>query len=314
MEKFVSSWSDGEKLPESYIFPPERRPGNNAEGLNRSVIIQQIMQASQEFGFFQVISHGVPCTLLNDARDFFEEFFALPAEDKIDLCSTDESKNCIYLTSNVDYDTEDRHNWRDTLRLNCSPLEECKQGWTRKPTRFRDIAEKYIVELICEGLGVEQGYLTKELTRKQLLVVHRYPACPDPSLTSGTRNHKDPGLIVILLQGKVSGLQVLNDGQWIGIPPLPDAFLINIGYVLELISNGKLVSVEHRVLTNKERARVSAAFLIIPEDKCVIEPAKAIVNTGNSPIYKSFRFSEFYKLFRAAYNGHTDNLVGKLMI
>ncbi|KAL9242999.1 hypothetical protein vseg_016941 [Gypsophila vaccaria] len=336
MEKFVSSWSDGEKLPESYIFPPEHRPGNvvatttknvpviDIGGVDRSVIVRQIMQAGQESGFFQVVNHGVPCTLLNDVRSVFEEFFALPAEEKTDLISSDESKNCILLTSNVDYDRENYHNWRDTLRLNCAPLEECKHGWTRKPARFRDIVGDYTVEvnnlalrildLICEGLGIDQGYFTEEMTRKQLLVVHHYPPCPDPSLTLGTRNHKDPGLVGIILQGKVSGLQVLKDGEWIGIQAIPDAFFVNLGYVLQFVSNGKLLSVEHRVVTNKDKSRISAAFLLIPEFDCVIEPAKAIVNAGNSPVYKSFRFSEFYKLLRAAYNGEGDTVLQDCMI
>ncbi|KAK9704849.1 hypothetical protein RND81_07G015000 [Saponaria officinalis] len=339
MEKFLSSWSDGEKLPESYIFPPGKRPGKvaittsknipvidigKAEGLDRSVIIQQIMQASQEFGFFQVINHGVPYTLLNDTRGVFEEFFVLPAEEKTDLCSSDESKSCIYLTSNVDFDREKYHNWRDTLRLNCAPLEERKQGWAPKPAKFRDIVGDFtteannlglrILELICEGLGLEGGYFGKEMSRDQLLVVHHYPPCPNPSLTLGTRSHKDPGLITILLQGNISGLQVLKDGEWIGIKAVPDAFVVNVGCVLQLVSNGKLQSVEHRVVTNKERSRISAAFFITPESNCVVEPAKDIVNAGNCPIYKSVRFADFVKMFKAAYNGEVDDVFGSYMI
>lgn len=73
MEKLVSSWCDGKTLPESYIFPPETRPGiltvpscktipvidlNRADVQNRTDIVQQILKASQEFGFFQVNTRG----------------------------------------------------------------------------------------------------------------------------------------------------------------------------------------------------------------------------------------------------------------
>lgn len=69
MNNFVYSWSDGKTLPESYVFPPEKRPGEHlvhvsknipvidlgkAVGLHRKEAIQQIIDASQEFGFFQV--------------------------------------------------------------------------------------------------------------------------------------------------------------------------------------------------------------------------------------------------------------------
>ncbi|KAK9663639.1 hypothetical protein RND81_14G107600 [Saponaria officinalis] len=261
MEKFVSSWSDGKKLPEKYVFPPGKRPGKvvittpknipvidigKAVGLDRSVIIQQLMQASQEFGFFQVINHGVVSALLDDTRGVFEEFFALPADEKVDLCSSDKSKNCLFLTSNVAYDKEEFHNWRDTLRIKGSPLEEHKQEWPLKPVRFRDIVGDYtnelrnlalrILELICEGLGLEKNYFDKGLSEEEFLVVHQYPTCPDPSLTLGTRSHTDPGLIGIVLQGDIPGLQVMNDGEWIGVEVIPGAFVVNVGFVLEVIS------------------------------------------------------------------------------
>ncbi|KAK9704850.1 hypothetical protein RND81_07G015100 [Saponaria officinalis] len=339
MEKFVSSWSDGENLPESYVFPPGKRPGKvvvttsknvpvidigKAEGLDRSAVIQQIMQASQEYGFFQVINHGVESALLDDTRAVFKEFFALPAEEKTDLCSLDVSKNCILLTSNVDFDKEEIHNWRDSLRLNCAPLEECKLEWTRKPARFRVVVGDYAVEvkklglrildLICEGLGLKHGYFTKEMSQENILAVHHYPPCPDPSLTLGTRSHSDTGLIAILLQGNVPGLQVLKDGEWIGVEAIPDAFVVNIGYVLQFVSNGKLLSVEHRAVTNKDQSRISAAFFIAPANDSIIEPAKAVINAEKPPKYKSFRYADFVKTFRSAYVGEIDNVLGKYMI
>ncbi|KAL9242998.1 hypothetical protein vseg_016940 [Gypsophila vaccaria] len=339
MEKFVSSWSDGETLPENYIFPPSKRPGkvvvmtsknvpvidiSKSEGLDRSAVVQQIMQASQEYGFFQVINHGVQSALLDDTRDVFKEFFALPAEEKSDLCSLDASKKCILLTSNVDFDKEEIHNWRDSLRINCAPLEECKQEWTRKPARFRNVVGEYAIEvkhlglrildLICEGLGLEQGYFTKEMSQEQILAVHHYPPCPDPSLTLGTRSHSDTGLLAILLQGNVPGLQVWKNGEWIGVEAIPEAFVVNIGYVLQFVSNGKLLSVEHRAVTNKDQSRISAAFFIAPANNCVVEPAKAVVNAENPPIYKSFRYADFVKTFRAAYIGEIENVLANYMI
>ncbi|XP_074316657.1 protein DOWNY MILDEW RESISTANCE 6-like [Silene latifolia] len=339
MENFVSSWSDGTKLPENYVFPPGKRPGKlvvttpknipvidigKAVGLDRSEIIQQVMQASQEFGFFQVINHGVVSTLLDDTRGVFEEFFALPADEKVNLCSSDKNKNCLLLTSNVAYDKEEFHNWRDTLRIKGSPLEAHKQEWPLKPVGFRDIVGDYttelrnlalrILELICEGLGLEKNYFTKELSKEELLVVHQYPTCPDPSLTLGTRSHTDPGLIGIVLQGDIPGLQVMNDGEWIGVEVIPDAFVVNVGFVLEFVSNGKLPSVEHRVVTSKDQSRISSAYFLVPESNCVVEPAKALVNAENPPIYRSVQYSELFNMFMAAYIGEIDSVSGSCRI
>lgn len=92
-----------------------------------------------------------------------------------------------------------------------------------------------ILDLICEGLGLEAGYL-EELSQVQLLVGNHYPPCPDPSLTLGLLKHCDPSLITILLQdGNVCGLQVMNNGKWIGVAPLPHALIVNVGNQLEVM-------------------------------------------------------------------------------
>ena len=94
----------------------------------------------------------------------------------------------------------------------------------------------YLLDLICEGLGLEPGYFrneTDQLTEVQFLAVNYYPPCPDPSLTLGLPKHGDFNLITILLQ-EMDGLQVLKDGQWLAVEPLPNAFVVNIGHALQV--------------------------------------------------------------------------------
>lgn len=67
-----------------------------------------------------------------------------------------------------------------------------------------------------------------------MLLINHYPPCPDPSLTLGLARHRDPGVVSIVLQGDVHGLQVFKDEEWIGVEPIPHAFVVNIGYVLQV--------------------------------------------------------------------------------
>ncbi|XP_039683417.1 protein DMR6-LIKE OXYGENASE 2 [Medicago truncatula] len=99
------------------------------------------------------------------------------------------------------------------------------------------------------------------------------------------------------MQDDVSGLQVLKDGKWITVEPLPGAFVVNIGHLLEIISKGKLKSAEHRAVTNSSHTRTSAAFFIAPLDDCLIEPAEDLTDENNQPILKSFKYKEFLKQF-----------------
>lgn len=88
--------------------------------------------------------------------------------------------------------------------------------------------------MISEGLDLKCGYFDNDVTGSMIVSVNHYPPCPKPSLTLGLPKHKDPYLITILMQDGVSGLQVLKDATWVAVEPLPHAFVINIGHLLEV--------------------------------------------------------------------------------
>ena len=93
---------------------------------------------------------------------------------------------------------------------------------------------KRILDLICQGLGLEKGYFDG-FSGVELLSANSYPPCPDPSLTLGILRHYDPSLITILYQGDVPGLQIMKDGTWITVGAMSNAFVVNIGNQLEVM-------------------------------------------------------------------------------
>ncbi|KAM0972620.1 hypothetical protein ACFX13_016313 [Malus domestica] len=332
MEKLISRRYKERPMPEGYIFPPDVRPGKLAVvplcnntipvidlGLDGGGaaqacdIVGQILEASQEFGFFQVIKHGISENLLKETVGLLKELFQeLPDEDIASLYSDDPNKSCRLFTSTSggNFDAEPVHFWRDSLKHPCHPLsQECNQLWPEKPTRYRDVVGECstqvrelawkILELMSQGLGLGPGYFRGEVSQEMLLSANYYPPCPEPSLTLGLPKHGDPNLITILLQGDdhVSGLQVLKDGEWISVVPFPHALVVNVGYQLQVISNGKLKSAEHRVVTNSSAARISAGFFVMPSHDCLIEPAATLINASNPQLYKGFPYKDFFLNF-----------------
>lgn len=92
-----------------------------------------------------------------------------------------------------------------------------------------------LFELLSEGLGLNQNHL-KDMgcTEGLLTLCHYYPACPQPELTLGATKHADDDFLTVLLQDHIGGLQVLHEGQWVHVPSIPGALVINIGDVLQV--------------------------------------------------------------------------------
>ncbi|XP_030936526.1 flavanone 3-dioxygenase 2-like [Quercus lobata] len=210
----------------------------------------------------------------------FKEFHALSAEDKAIETSKDPNKSCYMYTSTQSYATGKFHFWRDGLLHHCNPLEKYIQFWPEKPPKYRQVVAIYtaelrkvgfrILEFISQGLRVNPDHFKGELGENQTI---------------------DPVVINILLQKDVYGLEVFND---------PYAFVVTLGVLMQIISDGKLKATEHRVVKNSNLAWTIAAFALDPFNETLIEPAKALVDTNNPALYKSLSYKDFLIKYRAA--------------
>ncbi|XP_047961511.1 hyoscyamine 6-dioxygenase-like isoform X2 [Salvia hispanica] len=238
-----SKWYNVESVPESHIFLMEDRAGNEAIpichtipiiDLANSKTLDKIMQASKEYGFFQVTNHGVAEDVIGEAVHVLEELFQLESEE----ISKDANTNGWVYMGSTSFSVKGAHLWRDNIKHPCHPLEESVQHWSHNPTRYRQVVARYIegirrvslriLEVICQGLGLEKGYLG-DMSQVQFLTASHYPACPDPTLTLGLLPHLDHSFITLLYQGNVGGLQVMLNGKWMGVEYVPNAFVVNIG-------------------------------------------------------------------------------------
>ncbi|PSR94857.1 2'-deoxymugineic-acid 2'-dioxygenase [Actinidia chinensis var. chinensis] len=306
-------------VPESYVLPPEKRPTAvppcktipviDLQGLDRdrTDLIQQIIKASQEYGFFQLTNHGVSEELMRDVVVVGQEFFELPVKEKERFYYRDPKQICKFKTS-INYEQEEVHFWRENFTHPCHPLEDYIDHWPQNPVRYREVFGSYTVEvrkvglllldLICEGLGLECGYFEGDLSGGMVMNTNYYPLCPDPSLVLGLPKHGDPYLLTLLNQGHVPGLQVLKDEQWLEVEPIPNTFVVNINHMLQIISNGKLKSADHRVVPSSVSARTTVVNFIRPTNDCLVGPAKSLlVKNCSPPLYKTITFGDFISTY-----------------
>ncbi|GMH08526.1 hypothetical protein Nepgr_010366 [Nepenthes gracilis] len=274
-----------QSVPNIFIRPPEelsqelnckRHPSSgfqipviDLESGRREEIVSQILGTSSEWGFFQVVNHGIPAGLLDGVMEGTRLFHEGDGETKKELYSRDTRKQ-VNFCSNYDLYKSRAANWRDTLTVN--NLFDGHLDPNDIPSICRDVALEYtrhmkklgdmLLELLSLALGLNPNYLKlkTECTRGWSLVCHYYPACPGPELTLGASSHSDPSFFTLLLQDQIGGLQVLYQNQWVNVQPVPGALVVNIGDILQMISNGKLRSVDHRVLANCIGPRISVAL------------------------------------------------------
>ncbi|RLM78568.1 hypothetical protein C2845_PM12G31160 [Panicum miliaceum] len=180
----LSNGAAYQSVPESYVLPADKRPGSSPSsaaaipvvdlgGDDPDRIVKQIMGAGREFGFFQVINHGVPGQVMGEMMSSAEEFFGLPTEEKMVLYSTDSKKLPRFHTS-IGNDQEKLLYWRDCLKLGCYPFEQFRHQWPQKPARLRAALEAYttavravalrLLRLTAAGLGLDEGHFEGELT------------------------------------------------------------------------------------------------------------------------------------------------------
>ncbi|CAN6718383.1 unnamed protein product [Malus baccata var. baccata] len=311
-------------IPSKYIRPITDRPNltdfqisdtssiplidlKDLHGPTHSDIIKQIGLACQTDGFFQVKNHGVPETMIKNMLTIAREFFQLPESERLKMYSDDPSKT-TRLSSSFNVRTEKLSNWRDFLRLHCYPLQDYVQEWPNNPPLFREQVGEYctnvrelvlrLLEAISESLGLEKNYIVKALGKQgQHMALNYYPPCPQPELTYGLPGHTDANLVTILLQDEVPGLQVLRNGKWVAVNPIPNTFIVNIGDMMQVISNNRYKSVLHRAVVNCNSERISIPTFYCPSLDAVIGPAKELINYDHPAMYRNFTYAEYYEKF-----------------
>ncbi|XP_057476530.1 1-aminocyclopropane-1-carboxylate oxidase homolog 1-like [Actinidia eriantha] len=286
-----------------FSFPIIDFEGIGEDPIRHKEVVEKVRDASETWGFFQVINHGVPESVLEEMKDGARRFHEQDSEVKKQWYSRDVTKAFVYNT-NFDLYSAPAANWRDTSHCPMAPKSPNPE---ELPEPCRDILMEYskhlkklgysLFELFSEALGLNPNHL-KDMgcADGHFLLCHYYPACPQPELTFGTSKHADNDFFTVLLQDHMGGLQVLHQNQWVDVPLTPGALIVNIGDLLQLVTNDKFTSVEHRVLANHVGPRVSVACFfsnrMIPSTK-LFGPIKELLSEDNPPQYRDITVREY---------------------
>ncbi|KAG2680221.1 hypothetical protein I3760_11G088000 [Carya illinoinensis] len=183
-----------------------------------------------------------------------------------------------------------------TVRPN--PLDLGRFQWSTAGEVARELMKG-----ISVSLGLEEGYIEKAMNLDsglQFVAANLYPPCPKPDVAIGLPPHSDYGLLTLLIHNGVCGLQVQHKGNWVNLNPNPNAFVVNIGNHMEILSKGKYKSVFHRALVNETDARMSILVVHGPALETVVSPAPELVdNETNPPAFAGMKYREYLEMLQS---------------
>jgi len=258
---------------------------------------QELRRATHEIGFFYLTGHGIPADVIENMMTLARQFFALPEAEKLAIENTHSPHFRGYTRMGGEL-TLGKTDWREQIDIgaernavvsndpggrneeywvlqgpnlwpdNLPQLQPAAEDWMK---RLGDISRILLSEWAV-ALGAPSN--TFEAAFAELPSPHmkiaRYPGTNSPANSDGIKQgvgaHKDLGVLTLLyVEEGEGGLQVENDGEWIDAPPMNGAFVVNIGELLEIATDGYLKATLHRVISPEEGdERLSIPFFYGP--------------------------------------------------
>jgi isopenicillin N synthase-like dioxygenase len=294
------------------------RSGENGQAAG---VAAAIAEACRHWGFFQVVNHGIPAELTDRVFDQSGRFFALSMAEKRAILRSKENPRGYY-------DRELTKNARDLKEVfdagfdpfpdlpsdhpkNRLPVDGQNQ-WPASLPDFKPILSQYLgacedlgqmlLRMLCLGLGGPRDRLSAAFGRDHtsFLRLNYYPledplqgdqgaaALGDMAL----HHHSDAGVLTILLQDDVGGLQVFAKDAWRDVKPIDGALVINIGDMMQVWSNDGYRAPLHRVTSVTDRARLSVPFFFNPSYATDCQPLDSLIGEDR-PHYRPVNWGTF---------------------
>jgi isopenicillin N synthase-like dioxygenase len=249
-----------------------------------------LRRATHDFGFFYLTGHGVPESLVSQVLETSRRFFDLPEADKLSIENVLSPQFRGYTRVGGEL-TQGQVDWREQIDVG-SEREAVERGegvadywrlegpnlWPDALPELQDVVTRWLDELSAVSirllqawalsLGADPHVFDEAFAERPstLIKIVRYPGKSDPTPKQGVGAHRDGGALTLLLvePGK-GGLQVAHGEEWIDAPPVPGAFVVNIGELLEYATNGYLKATVHRVISPSIGTdRISIPFFFNP--------------------------------------------------
>jgi isopenicillin N synthase-like dioxygenase len=277
---------------------------------DRDAFVAELGAAYREFGFCCISGHGIARELIDGAYDAFQRFFALPTETKLKYhipgsggargytpFKVETAKGSQYADLkefwHIGREIPRDSKFADVMPPNVWPAEvpDFKRWGYGLYQALDDLGSRVLRALALHIEQPENFFEDKIDAGNSILRPIHYPPIDDASDNPNGRAgaHEDINLITWLVGASAEGLEVLSHGQWLPITTEGDAIVVNIGDMLQRLTNHVYPSTSHRVVNppneNARKPRYSVPFFLHPNPDVVLDPLASCITPDNPRRY-----------------------------
>ncbi|UYQ92534.1 isopenicillin N synthase family oxygenase [Chitinophaga horti] len=284
----------------------------------KAAFVQQLGKAYEEVGFVAVKNHGIPDELIADLYKYVQDFFKLPSDVKHQYeipelagqrgytsfgkehakgFDAPDLKEFFQFGQTVAESSPLKSEYPDNVQVNevapfTPTLHKAYQGFER--------AGKYLLRAIALYLGLDEHYFDDKIEEGNsiLRAIHYPPITQEPKSAIRAEQHEDINLITLLVGASADGLQILDkQDNWVPVTSLPEQIVVNVGDMLQRLTNNRLKSTTHRVVNPPREkwgtSRFSIPFFLHPKSNMDLSALQSCITADNPLQYEPITAGEY---------------------
>ncbi len=277
----------------------------------KKAFVNQLGKAYEEVGFVAVKNHGIPDELIADLYKYVQQFFSLPSDEKRKYEVPGLAGQRGYTSFGKEHakgsdapDLKEFFQFGQTVEDNDPIKSQYPDNVTVKevtpftPT-FRAAYKAFeksglaLMQAIAIYLGLDEHYFDSYVHNGNSILrsIHYPPILHEPKSAIRAEQHEDINLITLLVGASADGLQILTkQNEWVGVTSLPEQIVVNVGDMLQRLTNDKLKSTTHRVVNPPRQmwhtSRFSIPFFLHPKSEMSLASLESCVDESHPKLYE----------------------------
>lgn len=290
--------------------------GGNSD--KKRAFVQELGKAYEDVGFVAVKNHGIPDALISDLYKHVQQFFSLPSEKKRKFEIPELAGQRGYTSFGKEHakgseapdlkeffqygqSVPEGHPLKPEYPDNVSVKEV--EGFNETlfaAYRAFEKSGKSLLQAIALYLGLDENYFDDFVEEGNSIVraIHYPPITVEPKSAIRAEQHEDINLITLLVGASAGGLEILTkQNEWVGVTSLPEQIVVNVGDMLQRLTNNKLKSTTHRVVNPPRElwhtSRFSIPFFLHPKSSMDLSALESCVDQNHPKAYDDITAGEY---------------------